>query len=103
MSTRHRRYRVNSWCIDVVEKPWFIDVLTYVLVGVWMALMFATIQMYGPDPWVLGSGVVVLLAGMGWVFGQRLSYLRIGDRLVLGSRHPGDDSEVPEEWRRDGK
>lgn len=102
MSTQPvRRYRCNRWCIDVMEKPWFIDVLTYLVVGVWMALTFATIQQHGPGPWLLASAVVVLVAGLLLIYNQRVSYLRIGDKIVLATRDMTDgDGEEPEEWRK---
>lgn len=102
MSTR-RRYRSGSWCIDIMDKPWFVDVLTYVLVGIWMAWTFASIQQYGPDPWLLASAVIVLAAGMLLVYNQRLAYLRIGDRVVLGTKEAmeADDQEPPELQREE--
>lgn len=76
-----------------MDKPWFVDVLTYLLVGVWMAWTFATIQKYGPDPWLLASAVVVLAAGLLLIYNQRLAYLRIGDRVVLGTREAMEQDE----------
>jgi hypothetical protein len=100
MSMKIRRYQHNNWCVDVSEEPWLIKAMTYALVGVWMMLMFATIQMYGPDPWVLGSGVIVLLAGMGWVLGQRVTYLRVLDWVELEADEPTSNTEEVDEWRR---
>lgn len=109
MSTKRNRIRTNSWCIDVVERPWFIDALTYVLVFAWMGWTFRTIQTQGTGPWLLGSAVVVLLTGLMLIYEQRLAYLRIGDRVVLGTREayepddpgsePSEPSE-PDDWQR---
>jgi len=63
MSTKRHRYQSGNWCLDIMDKPWFIDVATYLLVGAWMAWTFATIQQYGPSPWLLASAVTVLAAG----------------------------------------
>jgi len=95
MSTR-RRYGTDEWCIDIMDKPWFVDAMTYLVVVVWMMLTFATIQQYGPDPWLLASAVVVLAAGLLLVYNQRLAYLRIGDRVVLGTREAMDGDDPPE-------
>lgn len=104
MSTQTKRIQCNGWCIDVTEEPWLIKAMTYALVGIWMLLMFATIQMYGPSPWVLGSGVVVLLAGMGWVLGQRMSYLRIPGRIELGMHPPKRRrEEEADDWREENR
>jgi hypothetical protein len=100
MSIRRRRYQAGSWSIDIMDKPWFVDVLTYVLVGVWMAWTFATIQQYGPDPWLLASAVVVLAAGLLLIYNQRLAYLRIGDRVVLGTREAMEQDALEEPERR---
>lgn len=85
-----------------MEKPWFIDILTFALVGVWMAWTFSTMQQYGPGPWLLASAVTVLAAGLLLIYNQRVSYLRIGDKVVLAtrdmSRGVDDEEEIPE-WR----
>lgn len=81
-----KRYRGSNWCIDIMERPWFIDVLTYALVSVWMAWTFATMQQHGPGPWLLGSAVVVLCVGLFLVYNQRVAYLQIGNRVWMESR-----------------
>jgi hypothetical protein len=105
MSTQHavKRYQRNSWCIDIMEKPWFVDAATYILVLVWMAWMFATIQQQGPDTAVIASGVVVLLVPLLLVYGQRLAYVRFG-RFELGTRDMRDpESEEPSDWQRENR
>jgi len=76
-----------------MDKPWFIDVATYLLVGAWMAWTFATIQQYGPSPWLLASAVTVLAAGLLLIYNQRLAYLRIGDYVVLGTQEAMQSDE----------
>jgi len=96
MSTQTRtRYGNGTWCIDMVDKPWFIDLLTYALVGVWMAWTFATIQDQGPTLALLGSAVVVLVVGLLLIYNQRVAYLRVGDYVVLASREAVEDGENP--------
>jgi hypothetical protein len=77
-------------------------VLTYVLVGLWMALTFATIQQYGPRPSLLLAAVTVLAAGLFMIYNQRLTYLQIGDRIIIGMRgSEGEgDEEEPADWQR---
>lgn len=112
MSIRTNRYESNGWCIEVMNKPWFIDLLTYALVGVWMALTFATMQQYGPNLGLLIAAVVVLASGLFMIYNQRLAYLRIGDRIVISSKamyedddstdhgETPDDPDQPSEWER---
>jgi hypothetical protein len=100
-----RRYRLGPCECDIVSKPWFIDVLTFALVGVWMALTFATIQQQGTGPWLLGSAVVILLGGLLLVYGQRLSYFQLGDRVIIGLEDdgPAGESEEASEWQRENR
>jgi hypothetical protein len=88
-----------------VSKPWFIDVLTFALVGVWMALTFATIQQQGTGPWLLGSAVVILLGGLLLVYGQRLSYFQVGNRVIIGldDDGPPGESEQASDWQRENR
>lgn len=81
-----------------MTKPWFIDALTYVLVAFWMSLTFATIQQAGPTPWLLGSAVAVLAVGLLLIYNQRVAYLRVGDKLVLGTRQAVDPDEPDPDW-----
>jgi len=79
-----------------MDKPWFIDFLTYALVAVWMGWTFATMQTHGPGPWLIGSAVIVLAVGLFMIYGQRLSYLQIGDKVFLGMQ---DGNK--EDWREE--
>jgi len=99
MSTKRHRYTGHNWSVDIMAKPWFIDILTYALVGVWMALTFATIQIYGPGPWLLASAACVLVVGLLMIYGQRLTHLKIGERFELDLRSPGGEDEGTEQWR----
>jgi len=86
-----------------MQKPWFIDVLTYGVVGLWFLLTFATMQQYGPSPSLLLASVAVLVTGLLMIYGQRLTHLEIGDRFVIDLRSPdGDDSE-PTEWQKENR
>ena len=69
-----------------MNKPWFIDALTYLLVAAWMAGTFILIREEGVGPWLLGSAVVVLVVGLLLIYNQRVAYLRIGNRLVIGTQ-----------------
>jgi hypothetical protein len=68
-----------------MNKPWFIDLLTYALVALWMLLTFATMQQYGPNVGLLVAAVVVLAAGLFMIYNQRLAYLRIRNWIVFES------------------
>jgi hypothetical protein len=89
-----------------MEKPWFVDAATYLLVLVWMAWMFATIQIQGADTTVIASGVVVLLVPLLLIYGQRLAYVRFG-RFEFGTRDmrqpPESDDEQASEWQRENR
>lgn len=87
-----------------MQKPWFIDVLTYALVAIWMAWTFATMQQYGPSPTLIGSAVIVLAAGLFLIYNQRVAYFRIGDYIVFQSRDMGDsEDDEPEQWRKENR
>jgi hypothetical protein len=86
-------------------KPWYVDVLTSVVVLAWMGWTFATIQQFGPSLNLILPAVVVLLVGVLLIYGQRLTYLRIGDSVVVGMDSPltngeGDDEHDRERGRR---
>lgn len=99
MSTQRRRYQTDRWCLDIMDKPWFIDLLTYLLVGAWMAWTFGTIQQQGAGPWLLLSAVIVLVVGLLLIYNQRVAYFRLGDTLVLGTREAveGEEETAPEQ------
>lgn len=87
-----------------MSKPWFIDVLTYCVVGLWFLLTFATIQQYGPSPALLASSVVVLITGLFMIYGQRLTHLNIGDRIVIDLRGPAESrDEEPTELEKENR
>lgn len=94
---RLKRYRFKNWSIDIVDKPWFIDALTYITIGLWLMLTYEMIQKQGAGPWVLGAAVAVLAVGLTLIYGQRLTYLRIGDKIVIGVETPETTAER-EDW-----
>lgn len=71
-----------------MSKPWFIDLLTYAVVGLWFLLTYATMRQHGPNPSLLLSSVVMLVTGLLMIYGQRLTHLEIGERIVLDLRSP---------------
>jgi len=85
-----------------MEKPWFIDGLTYLLVAVWMVWMFATIQQQGADTATLVAGVVVLVVPLLLIYGQRLAYVRFG-RFEVGTRDMRDPDGDPSDWQRENR
>jgi len=93
MSFRPRRYRGRNWACDIVPKPWYVDVLTFVLVGVWMAWTYSTIQMHGPSFALIGGAVIIAVVGVLAIYGQRLRYLEIGESVRIGLRTPEDFDE----------
>lgn len=74
--------------------------MTYGLVVMWFLLMFATIQNQGADPWLISSGMIVLVAAILVVHGQRLAYLRIGDYAVLATKEAYDDDTTDQDPER---
>lgn len=79
-----------------MDKPWFIDLLTYGIVGFWMWGSLTLIREFGPDPWLLASAVIVLAAGLLLIYNQRLAYVRIGDKVVLGTQEAMDEHRPDE-------
>lgn len=92
-----------------METPWWIDVITACLVALWMLLTFATIQMYGPSLQLIVAALVIAVAGILLIYGQRMTYLRVGDRLVIGmDSGPYDDEgnhkeDGVKEWQRENR
>jgi hypothetical protein len=90
-----------------MEKTWLHDAAAYLIVFVWMLLTFATIQQRGASIALLGSAAVVLITGLLLIYNQRIAYLRLGDKVVLGTRDMtgiSDDSEEQvEEWREENR
>lgn len=82
-------------------KPWYVDVLTGVVVLAWMGWTFATIQQFGPSLNLIIPAVVVLLVGVLLIYGQRLTYLRIGDSVVVGMDSPLTNGEGDDEHDRE--
>lgn len=94
MSTRRpKRFGGRNWCFDLMPKPWYIDVLIVGLVAMWMGWTFTTMQQYGPDLALILGAVFVGVVGILLVYGQRLTFLRIGDRLVVGFDAPESDTD----------
>lgn len=108
MSTyrRNKRIRTQNWCIDIMDKPWFIDILTYALVFAWMGWTFEAIQASprGATLELIVPALLVALVGLSFVFGQRVSYLRVGNRVVVGmDRSPHDHEDENEDWREENR
>jgi hypothetical protein len=51
---------------------------------------------------LLLAAVTVLAAGLFMIYNQRLTYLQIGDRIIIGMRgSEGEgDEEEPADWQR---
>jgi len=87
MSTKKpRHYRLPDGELRLMPRPWWIDVGALGLVTLWMLLTFATIQQYGPRPSLILGAVVIASVMILPVYGQRLEYLRIGDKLEIDMR-----------------
>lgn len=80
--TRH--YRINNWSIELMQKPWWVDVMTGGVVLAWMGWTFATMQQFGPSLDLLIPALIIGLVGILLIYGQRVTYLQIGDKFVLG-------------------
>ena len=83
-----------------MPKPWYVDVLTFVLVGVWMAWTFATMQQYGPSASLVGSAALIAVVGVLVIYGQRLKFVQIGEKLQMGFRTPEDYTDSNENERK---
>jgi hypothetical protein len=109
MSFPPARHRGRNWECRFVAKPWYVDVLAFLLIGVWMAWTYSTIQMHGPSVALVLGAVIIAAVGLLTIYGQRLRYLRIGNTVEIGMRAPGlgvetddeadDGADEPEMWR----
>lgn len=92
----------RNWSCELMSKPWWVDVLTVIVVLVWMSLTYATMQQQGSTPALVFSSLAFGVVGILVIYGQRLTYLRIGDRIALGFDSPGADRDRrPDEPDRD--
>lgn len=91
-----RRYSWAWGCVDVMQQPWWTDVITGVLVVAWMGWTFATMQAYGPSPILIAGAVVVGLVGVLAIHGQYITYLKLGQFVTIGREPPQqrDDRET---------
>lgn len=105
MSQARTRYHINNWSVDIVARPWYIDLLLTFVAVVWMAWTFATIQMHGPSLELILPAFAVGVMAILMLYGHRITYLRIGDRLVVGMETAHDresDEPAPRPtWKQD--
>lgn len=91
-----KRYRGRSWSIDIMPKPWYIDLLIIGVVVTWMSATFWMIRAYGPSLELLVPAVVIGLVGILLVYGQRLVYLQLGDTVVARFNTPYTNNDEPD-------
>lgn len=105
MSLEPRRHPFPNGCVDLMPRPWYVDVLTAAIVFAWMGWTFTTIQQFGPSLDLLVPALIVGVAGVLLLYGQRMTYLRIG-QFELGMDSPltngpdeSDETDDPERER----
>lgn len=107
MSTKRTRiHRSNRWCIDVEKKTWVENLAGLIVFGVVVAWSHATLQTNGANLAVIVGTLGMAMLYLLLLFGQRVTYLRIGDRLVLGMKGSGDSDDEPgeiEDWREENR
>lgn len=99
MSIPHKRYQTDNWCIEMTKSR-ITDLLVGILVVLWMGWTFATVQEYGPDPWLIGGAVMIGVFGTLMLYGHRVDYLQLGDKLVVGLETRHDRRETDEERKK---
>lgn len=88
MSTKPLTHiRGKNWdCYMSTDR--LVDVFAAVFSTAWLLLTFATIQQHPGQivPLLIGA-VAIGCVGIGVIYGHRLNYLRIGDRIEMGVDH----------------
>lgn len=100
MSTKTNRHQFGNGCIDIMNQPWYVDLITGVLVLSWMGWTFTVVQSQGPTPTLILAALVVGIVGLLAIHGQYVTYFRLGDWLLIGRRPPhmrADEGEHEQE------
>jgi len=89
-----------------MSKPWYIDVATLLLAGLWMYGTISLIHKYGPSWTLIGGMLVVVIAVLMVVHYRRIKRLEIGNWALVEyheERPPherrGDAPEEREKYR----
>lgn len=87
--------------------PWyvdfFIDVVTLALAGMWMGWTYSTVQQRGPSALLLVTSLTVILVLVLLVYRQRLTYLQLGDRVVIGFEDGREGEGEPTDWQEENR
>lgn len=84
-----------------MSQAWYVDLLTAGLVVLWMGWTYGIIQQFGPSPALILSSVAIGIVGVLAIHGQYVSYLKIGEKIVVGRDPPvRQSSEEREEHRK---
>lgn len=101
LSRPPKRYSFGWGVVDIMDQPWWTDLLTGGLVVAWMGWTFATMQEYGPSPALIGGAVLVGLVGVLALHGQYVTYLKLGEWVTIGREPPKRDNlDEPREGTR---
>lgn len=72
-----------------MPKPWYIDLAIVGVVLAWMGWTFSTMQQFGPSLELLVPAVVVGVVGILVIYGQRLTYLQLGNHIIVDMNSSG--------------
>lgn len=86
------------------DYPWYVDLLidliTLGIVFAWIGWTHATVQQRGASPILLVTSMTTILILVLIVYRQRLTYLKLGDKVVAGFEDTsGREREDPEQGR----
>jgi hypothetical protein len=70
------------------------DAATVVLVGLWMGWTFEAIQSQGATIGLIGAALIFGVVGLLAIHGQRVTYIRLGDRVAVGLEAGRDEPET---------
>jgi len=83
----------------IVRRDWLVDAGMYVFMILWMLLAFGTIQAEGPSVVAVVGAVAIGLVGLLYLSNQKISYLQIGDKVVLETKK--GDEPTPDTQKND--
>lgn len=102
MSLQHkpRHYRGRNCEVSIVGRPWYIDVLVFVLTALWMGWTFTTIQQIGANIPLMVAAVGIGFLGILMLYGHRITYLRVKDWILVDLDHGQQTREQREQKDR---
>jgi len=84
-----------------MTKDWLVDLIVGVVTVLWMGWTFATIQETGASLQLILPALAIGFLGILMIYGHRISYLRLGDFVLVELDHRRQAPRESEEQDRE--